>query len=78
MRRLRVRVTPGSARGPRVDPAPEGSGVDLLVVVRERAVDGRANAAVERALAAHLGLAPSRVSVVRGHTARIKLVAVED
>ena len=77
MRRMRVRVRPGSSRGPLVESAPEGSGAELTVVVRERAVDGRANTAVERALAAHLGLPPSRVAIVRGHTARIKVVEVD-
>jgi uncharacterized protein YggU (UPF0235/DUF167 family) len=74
MRELRVRVKPGSAKGPLVEAAPNGLDAELLVYVRERAVDGRANTAVERALAAHFGVAPSRVAIVRGHAARTKLV----
>jgi uncharacterized protein YggU (UPF0235/DUF167 family) len=77
MRELRVRVKPGSAKGPLVEPAPEGLDAELVVYVRERAVDGKANAAVERALAAHLGVPPSRVEIVRGRTARIKIVRVD-
>jgi len=72
-RLLRVRVKPGSRRGPLVEPDAEA---DYLVTVRERAVDGRANAAVEKALAAHLGVPPSRVEIVRGHAARIKTLRV--
>lgn len=71
---IRVRVKPGSRRGPLVE---EDTEADYLVTVRERAVEGKANAAVERALADHLGIAPSRVTIVRGHTARIKSVRIQ-
>jgi uncharacterized protein len=52
-------------------------GPDVVVAVRERAIDGRANDAVLRALAAWLGIPPSRVTLVRGAGARRKLVAIE-
>lgn len=65
-----VRVKPGSRKGPLV----EASGDDLTVFVRERAVDGAANEGVVRALAAHFGVAPRDVSILRGHAARIKRV----
>jgi uncharacterized protein YggU (UPF0235/DUF167 family) len=48
----------------------------VVVAVRERAVDGRANAAVERAVAAWLGVAPSRVTLVRGAGSRTKQLAI--
>lgn len=51
---------------------------ELVVHVRERAVDGAANEGLIRALAAHFDTAPSRVRIVRGHTSRIKRVEVED
>ena len=44
--------------------------------MRERALDGRANAAVTRAVAAWPGIAPSRVALVRGSAARTKLLAL--
>jgi uncharacterized protein len=49
------------------------------VVVRVTAppVDGKANAALCALVAKAAGVAPSRVSVVRGHTARDKVVRVE-
>lgn len=72
-----MRVKPGSAKGPLIEPAPAGLDAELVVYVRERAVDGKANAAVERLIAAHLGIAPSRVRIARGHTARVKLVRVD-
>jgi len=72
-REFRVRVKPGSSRGPLVE---VGDDDILTVYVRERAIEGKANDAVERALAAHFGEPPSRVRIVRGHTARIKTVRV--
>lgn len=74
-RTLRIRVKPGARRGPLVETGEDGM---LVVVVRERAVDGAANTAVERVLAAHLGLPPSSVSITRGHGARVKTVVVDD
>ncbi|MBN9607316.1 MAG: DUF167 domain-containing protein [Actinomycetales bacterium] len=72
-RTVRVRVRPGVRRDPGVV---EGDDGVLIVAVRERAVEGAANSAVERALAEHFGLPRSRVEIVRGHTARIKTVRV--
>ena len=40
-------------------------------------VDGRANDALCRLIAARVGVAPSRVSVVRGAKARDKVVRIE-
>ncbi|PZQ88328.1 MAG: hypothetical protein DI534_12820 [Leifsonia xyli] len=77
MREMRVRVKPGSSKGPLVEATPDAPDAELLVYVRERAVDGKANAALERAIAAYLGLAPSRVTLVRGHAARVKTVRVD-
>ncbi|MFF7681353.1 DUF167 domain-containing protein [Microbacterium sp. NPDC007973] len=70
---LTVRVKPGSRRGPLVEDTADG----LVVHVRERAVDGAANSGVVRALAAHFGVAPRNVDIVRGHTARVKRVDVD-
>ncbi|MEV7759038.1 DUF167 domain-containing protein [Microbacterium sp. NPDC089180] len=70
---LTVRVKPGSRRGPLVEDTADG----LVVHVRERAVDGAANSGVVRALAAHFGVAPRDVDIVRGHTARVKRVDVD-
>jgi uncharacterized protein YggU (UPF0235/DUF167 family) len=70
---LTVRVKPGSRRGPLVEDTADG----LLVHVRERAIDGGANSGVVKALAAHFGVAPRDVEILRGHTARIKRVEVD-
>lgn len=48
----------------------------LVVSVKEPAKEGRANWAIERALAAHFGVSPSRVRIVSGQTARTKVVEI--
>jgi uncharacterized protein YggU (UPF0235/DUF167 family) len=49
------------------------------VVIRVTAppVDGKANDALCRLIAKAAGVAPSKVSVIRGHAARDKVVRVE-
>ncbi len=67
--RLALRVTPGA----RVE-ALEIVGSVLLVKVRAKAKDGEANAAVLAFLAQALGIATSRLRMLRGATGRYKLV----
>lgn len=74
MPRYGVTVKPGSKKGPLVEVADDGS---LTLFVRERAVDGAANDGVVKLLAAHFGVPKSRVTIVRGHTSRSKLVDVD-
>jgi uncharacterized protein YggU (UPF0235/DUF167 family) len=50
----------------------------LVVAVRERAIDGRANAAIERAVADWLGVSARSVSIVAGAAGRRKIVDVAD
>jgi uncharacterized protein YggU (UPF0235/DUF167 family) len=69
--RVSVTVKPG-AKCPGIGVA----GETIVVRVRERAIDGAANAACIRALAEALGIAPSSVEILRGHTNRQKLIAV--
>jgi len=71
--RVRVRVKPGSRAAPNVV---EGADGVVVVTVRERAIEGAANAAVEAALAAHFGVAKRDVRIIAGMTARIKTVAI--
>ena len=70
---IRVRLTPRAAR------EQIAAGADGAYAVRVNAppVDGRANDALCRLIAARAGVAPSRVSVVRGAKARDKVVRVE-
>lgn len=71
--RLRVRLTPRAARE-EVALRPDGS---LAVRVTAPPVDGRANAALERAVASALRIAPSRVALVRGARSREKTLLVD-
>jgi uncharacterized protein len=64
-----VKVKPGSRKGPLVE---VGSNGELTAYVREPAVDGKANSAVIRLLAAHFQLPTSRVELVSGATSRLK------
>ncbi len=67
--RLALRVTPG-ARSEGIELA-DGR---LQVKVRARPQDGAANDAVRAVLAKALGIAPSRIELLRGATSREKLV----
>jgi uncharacterized protein YggU (UPF0235/DUF167 family) len=71
--RLALRVTPG-ARGEAIT-IEQGR---LLVKVRAKPEDGRANAAVLELLAEALGIATSRLRMLRGATGRDKLVQLLD
>ena len=56
----------------------DSSGADTLRVrVSAPPVDGRANDALVRLLAAALGVANGAVEIVGGHTARTKIVAID-
>lgn len=65
--RLALRVTPGA----RVEALEIAEG-RLLAKVRARPEDGKANAAVHALLAAALGIAPSKIELLRGATSREK------
>ena len=70
--RLAVRVTPG-ARSESIAVVEGG----LLVKVRAKPEDGKANAAVLALLAATLAIAPSRLRLLRGATSREKVFVVD-
>lgn len=73
MIRLTVRAHPG-ARQERAEWLPDGS---LGVWVRARPVEGQANTAIERCLAAWLDLRPRQVTLVAGAASRDKVVQVD-
>lgn len=66
---ISVRVKPGSRKGPLVEIGADG---ELTIYVREQAVDGKANEAVVKLLAEHLGVPRSRVQLASGAASRIK------
>ena len=69
---IAVRVTP-RARADAIEGWRDGT---LLVRVTAAPVEGRANVAVERLIAATLGVAPSHVAVVGGGSSRMKRVRI--
>lgn len=68
---ISVTVKPGSRAGDRVIEEPDGS---LVVHLRARPIEGAANEALLRVLAEHWGIAPSALTIVRGHRSRRKVV----
>ncbi len=72
--RLRIRVKPG-AHEERVSREPDGS---LLVLVKARAQEGKANEAVVKAVAAFLHVPKSSVRIRSGLSSRTKLLEVPD
>ncbi len=71
-RKVSVWAKPG-ARVPRVETLEDGT---LRVAVRERAVEGAANRAIEAALAAHFGVPRGAVRVVAGARGRNKVLEI--
>ena len=49
----------------------------LKVWVTASPTDGQANAAVVAVIAKKLGLAPSKLTIISGHTGRDKTIAIE-
>jgi len=70
--RLALRVTPGA----RVEGIEIADG-RVMVKVRAKPQDGAANEAVLALLAEALGVAPSRLHLLRGATSREKLVRID-
>ena len=50
---------------------------NFVVAVKEPAKEGRANWAIERALAQHFKVSPSQVRIISGQKSRQKLVEIE-
>jgi uncharacterized protein YggU (UPF0235/DUF167 family) len=85
---LIVHVKPGSRKGPLVaidDPDSLGTppttsapaDASLTVYLQQRAVEGAANDALVKLLAQHFNVAKSAVTIVRGHTSRVKQVRID-
>ena len=66
---ISVWVKPGSKKGPLVETGADG---ELTIYVREQAVEGKANAAVVKLLAEHLGVPRSRIELASGAASRTK------
>lgn len=75
MQKITVFVKPGSKKGPLVQPSLTG---ELLVFIREPAVDGKANEALIKLLAEYFDVAPSHIQILQGRTSRTKIIQVQN
>lgn len=71
--KLAVRAIPGAKRSAVMEVGPEHVRIRLAA----RPVEGQANKALIDFVAELCGVRPSAVTLVRGHTSRIKIVAVD-
>lgn len=74
MKTILVTVKPHSKKGPLIEPVDD---IKLIIYVREVAADGKANEAVVTQIAKYYKVPKSHISIVRGHTSRHKLIAIE-
>ena len=72
--RIRVRAQPRAAR----TEVSGAHGDELKIRIAAPPVDGAANAELVRFIAKQLGVAPSRVHVLRGDSGRSKVVEIDD
>lgn len=72
--KVTVTVKPSSKKGPLVQPSLMG---ELLVYVREPALEGKANKAVVELLAKYYDVPKSHVEIVGGHNSKHKIVKIE-
>lgn len=70
---LTIQTTPNAPRSQIVG----WVGDRLKIKVKAPAVEGKANAELVRFLAERLGVRPNAVSLVRGETARLKVVRID-
>jgi uncharacterized protein len=71
--RTTVTIKPNSTKGPLVELKPDGS---VIVYVREIASDGQANNALIKVLASYYKVPKTHISIIRGHTSRLKLIEI--
>ncbi|MEZ5996597.1 MAG: DUF167 family protein [Hyphomonadaceae bacterium] len=73
-----MRLTPSGGADRLDGRATDASGQSYLRArVRAAPEDGKANAALEALVAKSFGVAKSKVSVTRGHTARLKTLEID-
>ncbi|HEY4455069.1 MAG TPA: DUF167 domain-containing protein [Pseudonocardiaceae bacterium] len=75
--RFAVRVKPGAAKQSVGGSYPGPHGLALIVAVTAPAVDGKANEALRKALAATLNLRRADIEIVVGAHGRDKIIAVD-
>ncbi|HSE29159.1 MAG TPA: DUF167 domain-containing protein [Candidatus Saccharimonadales bacterium] len=71
--KITVKVKPGSKKGPLVQPGLAG---DLLVYIKEPALEGKANVSLVKILAEYYNVSKSRVVILKGKTSTTKIVEI--
>lgn len=67
----------------KVKPNSKVSGVEIagnneyILRVKEKAQDGKANSAAIKLLSKYLGIPKVRISIIRGHTSRNKIISID-
>ena len=74
MAKVEVRVKPGSKKGPLVVEEADGA---LTVHLRLAKAGGKANRAVVKALAHHLGVKKRRIAIAHGAKSKTKQVVIQ-
>lgn len=72
--KISVHLKPNSRHREEVVPNDNGS---LTVYTKAPAIEGRANLAAAKLLAKYLGVAPSRVKLVRGASSKYKVFEID-
>jgi uncharacterized protein (TIGR00251 family) len=75
--KVTVRVSPGARATSVGGRYGDGQPPVLVVRVKARAVDGKANAAVVAAVAVAFGVAERQVRIVSGHRSRTKVLEID-
>ena len=75
MKKVTVRVKAGSKKGPLVEETENG---ELVVYVREPAVEGKANEAVIKLLAEYFNVAKTSVQLVSGYKSKTKRFEIQE
>ena len=71
--KITVKVKPNSKEN-RVEIAGNN---EYILRVKEKAQDGKANAAAIKTLSEYLGIPKARISIIRGHTSRNKIISID-
>jgi len=70
--RIRVKVKPGA----RVEKVEKLSESEYLIWIRDQAKEGKANLGAIKALSDYLDIPKSRITILKGHTSRNKLLEI--
>lgn len=71
--KVTIRVKPSSKRGSFIQPSLTG---ELMVYVKEPALDGKANKAIVKLLADYYEVPKAQVTIISGLTSRIKIIQI--